>query len=420
MNYPFYFKNNQLFCEQLNVEEFAETVPTPFYLYSRSEIEYNCQQVWEAAGNIKFQPFYAVKANYNPAILKIVLEKNFGADIVSGGELYFAQKAGFNSNKIVFAGVGKTDLEINTAIQSNIHSINIESGSELLKVAELAKTHNKIQRIAIRINPDIEAKTHKYISTGLHTNKFGVSVEEAFKLYLEAKKLNSLKADGIHVHIGSQITQESPFLETARFLLNFIDRLKKENITISYLDLGGGIGIDYTNNFETPEKPRTYLKEILEKYFAAFQNSDLTFFVELGRSIIGSAGILVSKVILVKESPIKKFVITDAGMNNLIRPSLYDALHEIVPLKNENRPKEKVDIVGPVCESTDFLRKDYEMKTPYPGEFLAVCGSGAYGQVLSSNYNLRPTIAEYLVNGSDVSSIFKGNSVEQLASNYEW
>lgn len=420
MNNPFYYKNNQLFCEDVNIEEFAKTVPTPFYLYSQAEIEYNCQQVWDAAGNAMFQPFYAVKANFNPAILKIVLEKKFGADIVSGGELYFTQKAGFSTDKIVFAGVGKTDEEIDQAIKNNIHSINIESKPELLKVAKIAKGNNKVQRIAIRINPDIEAHTHVYISTGLHTNKFGVSADEAFKLYMETKKYDSIVADGIHVHIGSQITKESPFLETAQFLLDFIERLKEINIIIKYLDLGGGIGIDYTNNFESPEKPRTYLKEILEKYISSFKNTDLTFYVELGRSIVGSAGVLVSKVILVKQSPSKKFVIMDAAMNNLIRPSLYGAVHEIVPLRNNNLVKEKVDVVGPICESGDFLRKDFELGVIKAGEYLAVCGSGAYGQVLSSNYNLRPTIAEYMVNGSDISCIFKGNSIEHIASNYDW
>lgn len=420
MNNPFYYKNDTLFCEQVSIQEFAKTVQTPFYLYSKAEIEYNCQQVWESAKNVNFQPFYALKANYNPAILKIILAKNFGADIVSGGELLFAQKAGFSPDKISFAGVGKTDEEINNAIQNNIHSINIESEAELLKVAQIAKTHGKVQRIAIRINPDIEAKTHEFISTGLHTNKFGIAADEAFRLYLETNKYKQIKAEGIHVHIGSQITEDSPFLATAKFLVDFIKRLKERNIKIDYLDLGGGVGIDYSNNFQTPEKPRTYVKKILKKYIAAFQNSELTFIAELGRSIVGTAGVLISKVVLLKKSPAKKFVIADAAMNNLIRPSLYGGKHEIVPLINNKRPKEKVDIVGPICESSDFLRKDYDLNAIKAGEFLAVCNCGAYGQSLSSNYNLRPTIAEYLVDGRDVSCIFKGNSVQSIAANYEW
>jgi diaminopimelate decarboxylase len=420
MNNPFHYRDNRLFCEDIDIAAFALKVPTPFYLYSQSEIEYNCDQVWQAAPQASFLPFYAVKANFNPAILKLILSKNFGADIVSGGEFFFSKKAGFNPDKMVFAGVGKTDEELEMAIKNDIYSINVESEAELLCIEKIAAKLNKIQRVAIRINPDIEAKTHIYITTGLHTSKFGVSAEEAFRLYMKTKNITHIKAEGIHVHIGSQITEESPFVETAGFLTAFIKRLTKSGIEIKYIDLGGGIGIDYENDFGNPARRRTYIKEILIKYIEAFKGLKVTFFAELGRSIIGSAGILVTKVILNKLTPAKKFVIIDAAMNNLIRPSLYQAKHPVIPLIKTDAGFIKADIVGPVCESGDFMAKDYPLPALKAGDCLAIGHAGAYGQALSSNYNLRPTICEYLVNGANVHCIFRGNSIEQLATHYEW
>ncbi|KAA3608474.1 MAG: diaminopimelate decarboxylase [Calditrichaeota bacterium] len=423
MKPPFYYKTNRLFCENLDIETFAQTVPTPFYLYSKSEIGYNCQSVWDAANiveGIDLLPCYALKANYNPAILKLVQANGFGADIVSGGELYFAQKAGFPIEKTVFAGVGKTETEIREALQKNVHSINIESEEELHLVARLATEEKKIQRIAIRINPDIDAKTHAYISTGLHTNKFGVSTEQALSMYQEAQKYKSLNAEGIHVHIGSQIDKDGPYKATAEKLKSFISKLASKNISIKYIDLGGGIGINYENTLSEPGEPRTYINEILPKYLSAFKGFKLKLFVELGRSIIGSAGILVSKVLIRKKTPLKNFIIVDAAMNNLMRPSLYEASHQIAPLKKENYETIVADIVGPVCESGDFLAKEIYIEDIPSGEMIAVASTGAYGQVLSSNYNLRPTIPEYLVDGDKVQCIFKGTTVNDIANNYNW
>jgi len=423
MNPPFYYKNNQLFCEDLDIETFARTVPTPFYLYSKREVEYNCQSVWDAANKvagIEFQPCYALKANYNPAILKLIQAKKFGADIVSGGELYFAKKAGYPVEKTVFAGVGKTEDEIREALQKNIHSINIESAEELHLVARLAKELSKTQRIAIRLNPDIDAKTHAYISTGLHTNKFGVSTEQALNLYIEAQKYKCLKADGIHVHIGSQIKLDAPYNATAEKLKSFINQLAAKNISISYLDLGGGIGINYKNTLTDPDAQRTYINDILPQYLSAFAGLKLKLFVELGRSIIGSAGILVSKVLVRKKTPLKNFIIVDAAMNNLMRPSLYEAGHQIAPIRKEKHDTITADVVGPVCESGDFLAKEIYIENIPSGEMIAIASAGAYGQVLSSNYNLRPTIAEYLVDGQNVKCIFKGTTVQDIANNYEW
>ena len=423
MNSPFYYKNDRLFCEDVDIEIFAQTVPTPFYIYSQSEIEYNCQTVWDAAGQIEdidFVPCYALKANYNPAILKLIQANGFGADIVSGGELIFAQKAGYPVSKTVFAGVGKTESEIREALQKNIRSINIESVEELRLTAKLAREAAKTQRVAIRVNPDIEAKTHKYISTGLHTNKFGVSAGQAFELYIEAQKYKSLRADGIHVHIGSQISVDGPYKATADFLKSFINELAAKNIIISYLDLGGGIGINYKNPLTSPDRPRTFINAILPRYLAAFTGLKLKLYVELGRSIVGSAGILISKVLVRKQTPLKNFMIVDAAMNNLVRPSLYQAHHQIMPLLKNKYETITADIVGPICESSDFLGKEIKIENIPSGEMIAIASAGAYGQALSSNYNLRPTISEYLVGGKNIRCIFKGRTIEDIANNYEW
>jgi diaminopimelate decarboxylase len=423
MTPPFCFKNNRLFCEEIDITAFSKTVPTPFYLYSKSEIEYNCQAVWQAAkqdSSVDFMPYYALKANYNPSILKLIKAQGFGADIVSGGELYFAEKTGFPADKTVFAGVGKTKEEIREAIQKGIHSINIESGEELKIVADIACQEKKEQRIAIRINPDIEAKTHAYISTGLHKNKFGISTEQAFELYLETQKYKNIIADGIHVHIGSQISLASPFKATGEYLKTFIQRLASKNIIIKFLDLGGGIGINYDDPLTNAQAPRTFIDTILPQYLASFSGLKLKLFVELGRSIIGSAGLLVSKVLIRKHTPLKQFMVVDGAMNNLIRPSLYQAHHQIVPLEKGKYNSITADIVGPVCESGDFLAKNITIEDIPAGEKIAVGSAGAYGQALASNYNLRPTISEYLVDGTEVSTIFKGRTVADIANSYTW
>lgn len=423
MKSPFIYQNKRLFCEDLDVEKFAKTVPTPFYLYSKAELEHNCQTVWDAASqvkNINFQPCYAVKANYNPTILKLIQAQGFGADIVSGGELFFSQKAGFPIDKTVFSGVGKTESEIRDALQKNIYSINIESEEEMHLVARLAKEESKVQRIAIRINPDIDAKTHSYISTGLHTNKFGVSSDQALSLYLEAREHKNLKPEGIHVHIGSQIRFDGPYKETAEILKSFIKKLATKKITISYLDLGGGIGINYENSLTNPDLPRTYINNILPRYLEAFVGLNLKIFVELGRSIIGSAALLVSKVLIRKKSPLKNFIIVDAAMNNLMRPSLYQASHQVNPLLQDSRETIIADVVGPICESGDFLAKEIYIENIPAGELIAVASAGAYGQALSSNYNLRPSISEYLVDGEKVACIFKGRTIEDISKQYDW
>jgi len=415
---PFFYSNKILQCESLDLLKLTQKKQTPFYLYSKQEITNNCTQVISAGSAHNFLPCYALKANYNMHLLKLIHELGFGADVVSGGELYFALRAGFAPEKIVFAGVGKTAEEIEFAIKTGIHSLNIESEQELLLTAEIASKLEINTRIAFRLNPDIEAQTHDYISTGLHKNKFGISSDEALRLYKIALKNDFLKTEGLHVHIGSQITTSVPYIKTIKFLHSFIDKLNSIGVHLSFIDLGGGIGINYNNNFSERKNNSTFINEILPPYLDGFKDLGLEIVIELGRSIIGSAGILISKIIYSKQTPQKKFLIVDAAMNNLIRPSLYDAYHEIVPLHLTDQKSEVFDVVGPVCESGDFFAKDRKMPHMQAGEYIVIVGAGAYGQVLSSNYNLRPRIAEYLVDGTQIKTIYPGEKIEDMANQY--
>jgi len=415
----FHYKNRHLHCEETDLVSFSAGCETPYYIYSKNEISENCTQVQDAGKGLDFMPCYALKANYNPHLLALIRDLGFGADVVSGGELDFALRLGFDPQKIVFAGVGKTAAEIDFAIRSGIHSLNIESAEEMETVAATAARLQKKTRIALRVNPDIEAETHKYIATGRHINKFGITVDEALKLYQIAAKDEWLDPQGIHVHIGSQITKPEPFIRTADFLIGFARKLQQLNVPISYLDLGGGIGIDYTNNFRDSENEQNYIRNILPAFLNKFKETDFKIVSELGRSITASAGILVNRVLYRKQTPLKQFIVIDGAMNNLIRPSLYSAHHEIVPLVLKDGENEVVDVVGPVCESGDFFAKDRELQPLYQGDLLAVAASGAYGQSLSSNYNLRPGAAEYLVDGNTVKTIYKGRSIDRIFKEYE-
>jgi len=415
----YYNSANQLSFDKVDLSSIVNTYPTPFYIYSANEIRKNCDDVLSCTGSLNFLPCYALKANFNPSLLKIIKQMNFGADVVSGGELFFALKNGISPQKIVFAGVGKNKDEIEQAITEDIHSINIESKSELNQVIEIATKLQKKIVVAIRVNPDIDAKTHPYISTGLHSSKFGVTRHMALQLYRQASQNQYVEPSGIHVHIGSQIEVIEPYLETVDFLKSLIFQLEDEGISIKYIDLGGGIGIDYQHQLQEDDKPNTYIKKILPGLLKPFQNETREILMELGRSIIGSAGILVTKILYIKETPQKKFIIVDAAMNNLIRPSLYNAYHQILMLHRTDNSTEVVDIVGPVCETTDFFAKERNLPKLNEGDYLAITGAGAYGQALSSNYNLRPMIAEYLVEDSRIQTIFKGESIEKIASKYE-
>ncbi len=416
-----YHNNDGHLCfEKINLSSFVANVPTPFYIYSHNEVEKNCRDILSHAGSLNFLPCYALKANYNPTLLNIIKKMGFGADVVSGGELFFAKKIGIPAQKIVFAGVGKSEQEIEASINNEIHSLNVESESELKTVAKVAENLQKKIVISIRVNPDIDAGTHPYISTGLVSSKFGVDRETALSLYKQAVKYPFIKPSGIHVHIGSQISTAEPYLETILFLNHLIEDLANLDIHIQYLDLGGGIGIDYKNQLNPEGIPRTYINEILPKLLAPLRNRNLKVLIELGRSVIGTAGLLISKILYVKRTPQKKFYIIDAAMNNLIRPSLYNAHHQIIPLKHIEGDLEPVDIVGPVCESTDFLAKDRPLPDLKEGDYLAISGVGAYGQALASNYNLRVRIAEYLVNGGSVESIFKAETLDEIANRFNF
>jgi diaminopimelate decarboxylase len=415
----YYNSANHLCFNKVDLSSTVATYPTPFYIYSTEEIRSNCEDVLSFAGSLDFLPCYALKANYNPSLLKIIKDMNFGADVVSGGELFFALESKIPPEKIVFAGVGKSKDEIHLAISKGIHSINIESESELNQVTRVATKLQKKIVIAVRVNPDIDANTHPYISTGLHSNKFGVTRDMALQLYKHAAQNPYVDPSGIHVHIGSQIETIDPYLETVNFLKTLISQLEDEGIPIKYIDLGGGIGIDYEHQLNENNNPNTYIKKILPGLLKPFKDEKRRILMELGRSIIGTAGLLITKILYIKKTPHKKFIIVDAAMNNLIRPSLYGAYHQILPLNQSDNSAEDVDIVGPICETSDFFAKDRRLPLLNEGDYLAITGAGAYGQALSSNYNLRPMIAEYLIEDIHVQKIFKGESIDTIASKYK-
>jgi len=418
MKHLYYNTDKYLCLEELDLVQFSQERETPFYIYSSDEIRRNCGEILESIKFLDVMPCYALKANFNPTIIKLIGGMGFGADVVSGGELLFAKKCGIPAKKIVFAGVGKTAAEIETAIAEGIHSINIESQSELLLVARLAEKLNKKVRISIRVNPDIDAKTHPYISTGLLTSKFGLDKEAALALYKQTRSMKLIDASGIHVHIGSQISATDPYRETITFLTDFIEVLARQEIQITYLDLGGGIGIDYHQQLNESGFPKTYIKDILPAYLAPLKEKKIKVVLELGRSVIGSAGFLITRILYIKRTAQKKFYIVDAAMNNLLRPSLYNAYHQIVPLCESGPESEPADVVGPVCETSDFMARDRLMPVLQEGDYLAITGAGAYGQALASNYNLRPSPAEYLVEKDLVQTIQPAETISSLAAKF--
>jgi diaminopimelate decarboxylase len=421
MNKILHYTNNDELCiEGISCSTLIRQIPTPFYVYSHGAIEKNCSEVIELTRNFELLPCYALKANYNPKLLQHIHGFGFGADVVSGGELFFALKAGFPPQEIVFAGVGKTAQEIEYAIRTGIHSINVESESELRVIEKTAAKLKKKVRIAFRVNPDINPKTHPYISTGIHSSKFGITRELAMELFKRASAHPFLLPDGIHVHIGSQIEEEGPYLETVNYLLKMKHDLEQMHIPISYLDLGGGIGINYYNQLDEADNRQTYLSAILPKMLKPLKGTNVKLLIELGRSIIGSAGFLITKVLYVKHTPHKNFIIVDAAMNNLVRPSLYQAYHQILPLQKSNGEMHQADVVGPVCETSDFLARDRELPVVKEGDYLLISGAGAYGQALASEYNLRPMIPEYLIQNEHYTEIYKGDTVQSIAERYIW
>ncbi len=387
----FNYKDNELHCEDVPVDRIAAEVGTPFYLYSASTIIRHYTVFTEAFADVDHLVCYSVKANSNLAVLKLLADLGAGADIVSGGELFRALRAGISPDKIVFSGVGKKDEEIRFALESGILMFNVESTSELSALSRVAKDMDSVAPVALRVNPDVDPKTHPYISTGLKNNKFGISATEALSIYRQAAKMDHIQVVGADCHIGSQLTTSAPFGEAVTKLMELVSVLDQEGMEIRYIDVGGGLGIVYGE--EAPPLPSDYADTILD----AVGDTEKTLIFEPGRVIVGNAGILVTRVLYNKKTSEKNFIIVDAAMNDLIRPCLYEAYQEIRPVSRTEREEIVVDVVGPVCESTDYLAKDHKMSVVAEGELLAVMGSGAYGFPMSSQYNSRPRVAEVMV-----------------------
>jgi diaminopimelate decarboxylase len=387
----FHYVNDTLYCEDVPVSRVAATVKTPFYLYSHATLRRHFRAFDGAFSGLKHLTCFSVKSNSNLAILRLFAAEGGGADIVSSGELFRALRAGVAPGKIVYSGVGKTMEDLEYALRSDILLFNVESTQELRKLDEVAGRIGKKAQVAIRINPDVDPKTHPYISTGLRENKFGIDIQEAPAHYAMAAEMENLHVCGVSCHIGSQLTEVNPFVDALRKLMQMIRRLEQEGILIEYLDLGGGLGITYDQ--EEPPHPREYAEAIARE----LGKSNLTLICEPGRVIVGNAGILVSKVLYIKETKEKTFLVVDAAMNDLMRPCLYNSYHRIQPVKIADRKSVIADVVGPICESTDFLAKGRELASYEPGEFMAVMSAGAYGFTMSSNYNSRPRACEVMV-----------------------
>jgi diaminopimelate decarboxylase len=404
----FIFKENELYCEDVPVKEIASAAGTPFYLYSLATLRRHFNVFNESSKVLNSIVCYSVKANSNAAILSFLFKMGWGADIVSGGELFRAVKAGVDTGKVVYSGVGKTENEIEYALKSDILMFNVESLPEVFLIDKVAGRLGKKARISFRINPDVDPKTHPYISTGLKKNKFGINIKHAISAYETAKELNNIDIVGLDCHIGSQLTEISPFNDAVKIIKELLYKIRAKGIDIKYLDLGGGLGITYEN--EMPPHPSTYMnsiKKILEGY-------EGRVIFEPGRLIVGNSGIFVTKVIYNKDTGSKNFIIVDGGMNDLIRPALYEAYHEIVPVIKRDGPRTKADVVGPICESADFLGKDRVLSSVQEGDLLAVFSAGAYGFSMSSNYNSRPRAAEVLVDKDKFYIIRKRETYEDL------
>jgi diaminopimelate decarboxylase len=407
----FKYRAGELYAEDVPVKELADKYGTPLYIYSFNTLQRHFKAYDEAFNGYAHVICFAVKSNPNTAILRLFAKNGGGADIVSGGELYAALRAGVPSHKIVYAGVGKTEEEIRFALRSKILMFNVESGDELKEIDRVAGRMRTKARIALRINPDIDPETHPYISTGLKKHKFGIPIEDALEYYKVASRLKNISVVGVHKHIGSQITKVSPFVDALKRILLLIDELSMQGVSIQYLDIGGGLGISYRD--EEPPVPKDVAKQLIP----LLEGRALTLIMEPGRSLVGNAGILVTKTLYLKKGGDKEFIIVDAGMNDLIRPSLYDAYHRIIPVVRKQRGKILADVVGPICESGDFLAREREMSGVKPGECLAVMSAGAYGFSMSSNYNSRPRVAEVLVKGREHVLIRKRETYEDLVRN---
>jgi diaminopimelate decarboxylase len=407
MNY-FGYKNGELYGEDVPIAKIAKEVGTPAYVYSYKTLERHFLVFDGAFKAVPHITCYSCKANSNISILRLMGNLGGGTDIVSGGELYRALQAGISPQKIVFSGVGKTEEEIKSAVKAGILMINVESADELAAAQGVARRMRRKIPLSVRVNPQIDAKTHPYITTGLKKNKFGVLWDEAYRLYHEMHKDAYLNPIGISSHIGSQILELGPFIEAVQSLKRMVLQLREDGIPITHIDIGGGLGITYKD--ELPPQPGDYGK-VIEK---ELKGMGLTVILEPGRVLVGNSGILVTKLLYRKQGPGKTFYIVDGAMNDLVRPAFYDAYHEIIPVSRKTGTGIKTDIVGPICESGDFFAKDRNVADQQPGELLAIMGAGAYGFSMSSNYNSRRRAAEVLVKGKEFFIIRKRETFKDL------
>ena len=403
----FHYQQDQLFAENVALAGIAEKFGTPCYVYSRAALTDAYRQFAEALGAREHLICFAVKSNSNLAILNLFARLGAGFDIVSGGELQRVLAAGGAASKVVFSGVGKTEAEMRLALDAGILCFNVESAAELDRLNAVAGKMGKIAAISFRVNPDVDAKTHPYISTGLKNNKFGVAYTEALALYRKAAGMAHLRVTGMDCHIGSQLTETSPFIAATEKVLALVDQLAREGIRLEHLDLGGGLGICYDD--ETPPSIAAYAQALL----GALQGRSEKLIVEPGRVLVGNAGVLLTRVEYLKPGEEKHFAIVDAAMNDLMRPALYDAYHAIYPVSRSTAPAQKYEVVGPVCETGDFLGHARELALDQ-GSLLALMSAGAYGMSMSSNYNTRPRAAEVMVDGASVHLIRERETVQQL------
>ena len=420
----FYIKDNNLYAENFLVEDLAKEFGTPLYIYSKNQILRNYREISQPLVNSKLDYIncYAIKANSNPEILRLLAEEGAGAEISSGGELYLALKFGYLRNKITFTGVGKTDAEIEYALRENIFNFTVESLQEIQVISEIAHRLGIIARISIRVNPDIDAKTHPYITTGMKENKFGIDSRDIIEVFRSSSKMPNIDIIGIHSHIGSQITEVQPYIDSVTYLGGLIEKIEKIGVNIRYLNFGGGFGVKYKNvlshRYISSEEDEIVqyasLGEHIESVIKLLSGFNKKLIIEPGRSLAANAGILAGKVLYTKQGEMKKFIITDTGMNDLMRPCLYQAYHQVVPTVLKDTGYETVDVVGPVCETSDFLASHRSLQKLERGDYFAIMTTGAYGYSLSSNYNARLRPAEVLVDGDKHYLIREREKVEEL------
>ncbi|MCX7138512.1 MAG: diaminopimelate decarboxylase [Proteobacteria bacterium] len=403
----FAYRDETLHAEAVALDRIAATFGTPCYIYSRAALEAAYRAYDDALARRDHLICYAVKANSSLAVLNVLARLGSGFDIVSGGELARVLAAGGDAQKTVFSGVGKTTAEMRAALDAGIRCFNVESASELQKLNQVAGEMGKIAPVSLRVNPDVDAKTHPYIATGLKENKFGIPFESALPLYREAAGMANLRVTGIDCHIGSQLTEIPPFIAALQKLLGLVDRLAAESIAIAHIDIGGGLGIRYRD--ETPPAVADYIHALT----ACLGDRKQTIMFEPGRSLVGNTGILLARVEYLKHGADRNFAVIDAAMNDLIRPALYDAWHDIQPVRPRRTPPRRYEIVGPVCETGDFLGHERELSLA-EGDLVAIMSAGAYGMTMSSNYNTRPRAAEVMISGSDMHLIRERETIAQL------